>query len=261
MRTFDVKFILFSFSVVNYETKEVNILLSLLMLPFNMSGLIIGCAGRLSAGLLSAVANGLNWLADSISDKVDKKIIHQHSGVLVGKENTVFSSLLIFTLSALSSLFSIASSLVMGSANFTESIIRLPSGLVNGMYNCNMKCVPVRANAVAIVDSLKSMAEDVGTSCMSFSKSFLLCKARLCGDAEYLKTNLGSESGFVVQESEHLEHDNGGQGKKKKISHSDLKEIGSIGRDLSAQVLYGTSDDISTEKSKQRKAPSFSKGL
>ncbi|WDM85563.1 hypothetical protein K6025_01730 [Ehrlichia sp. JZT12] len=251
----------FSFSVMDHVTKEVNFPLSLIMLPLNLSGLVIGCAGRLSAGMLSAFAKGLNFITERLSEKVDKKIIHQQSGVLVRSGKPYFSMLLIFTLSTVANLLSAVSCFIKNSADLTESVVRFPSGLANGIYNYNMKCVPVRAGAAAIVKSARSLFTDLGNSCTSFAQPLLLSKARLCGDAEALKASISVESGFLKQQEqvddlkctkEELEDE------RKELSRSDFEKVSELGKSLGAQVLYGTDEDINKEYSKQKRATSRS---
>ena len=251
----------FSFSVIDHETKEVSFPVSLLMLPFNLSGLAIGFAGRLSAGLLSAVAKGLDWITKGLSDRLDKKIIHQQSGVLAGGSRNYFSTFLIFTLSTLSNFLSTASCFVKNSAELTEALVRFPCGLANGIYNYNMRCVPVQAGAAAVAKSCKSIFTDLRDSSSGFLQSFTLCKARLSNDVERLRDN--NKSSFVSQEQidEQLEQKEDKQDKKKGLSRSDLNTISEIGKDLREQVLYGTSKDISKEQSKQKKSASANRSL
>ena len=250
----------FSFSVVNNETKQTDWLLSLLMLPFNVAGLVVGCVGRLAAGVLGALAKCCKVPAKYLAEKVDRHVVHSSSGVLQGGKTPYVSAALVCVLSILGNLFSTASSVVKNSADFTEAVVRSPSAIVNGIHNENMKSLPVRAGMQAIVDPIKQAMSDLKGSSIELVKTCTDTKARFCADGKYLRSQMSGARGFIQESHAKDLPQQEKQSGRRKISRADLEAVGDIGRDLASQISYGAESDVNTAL-KQRKGVASSKGL
>ncbi|WP_006010733.1 hypothetical protein [Ehrlichia chaffeensis] len=245
----------YSFSVCKYENKKTNLPLSLLMLPFNLAGLAIGCTGRTFGAILLGVARCCDNVSAYIAQRVDKKIIHTSSGVLPGRYRPYAATLFMFFLSIVSNSLTCCSSFVRHSANFCESIIRFPSAITNGIHNRNMRCLPVMAGMSAISDSARLLCLGIRDSGVNFVKTSLLCKARLGGDEKFLRSHVSGQYGFIVDSERGIEEpkQEEQQSQKKKISRRDLEAISRLGGELSEQIICGTSEDINKELSKQKR--------
>ncbi|KYW99155.1 hypothetical protein [Ehrlichia ruminantium] len=247
----------FSFSVVNHETKKTDLVSSLLMLPFNMSGLAIGCAGRLLASIIDACAKCCKIPARYLADKVDKQIIHTSSGVLQGQGTPYISVALLFVLSFIENILSATSCIVRNSANFSEAVVRFPSAIMNGIHNENMQCLAVKAGMAAIADPLKQCVSDMKGSSLSLLETCVNTKARLCANGDHLRAGIEGASGFIRESSDKGEQEK--QGSKKKMSRADLEAVSQLGQDLASQIAYGTREDVSAAL--KRKSASSSKGM
>ena len=244
----------FSFSVVNYETGQRDVVLSFLMLPLNLSGLAVGCAGRLVASVLAGVGKCCEKAAGLMSKNMDRDIIHQSSGVVTGGSRPYFRTFAVFLLSMMANSLNCTSYIIKNSADFVESIIRLPSGIMNGIHNANMRCLPVTAGLAAIAQSSKSLFADVKNSGSLLVGDCVLFRARVTGDADTLR-RVVNDAGLVAEQPQDVQEqrEEEGQRKKKKMSRRDLEEVKQLGKSLSSQILCGTEEDISKELAQRKK--------
>ncbi|QGR02273.1 hypothetical protein EDL79_01045 [Ehrlichia ruminantium] len=253
----------FSFSIVNHETKKTDFVLSLIVLPFNACGLVVGCAGRLVASVLSAVAKCCSIPAKYLADKIDRDIIHTSSGVLQNKWRPVgaIGAVFVCILSVLGNVLSTVSCIVRNSADFSEAIIRSPSAIINGIHNENMQCLPVRAGLTAIVDPVKRCVSDLKTSGVNLVKTCAETKARLCMDGEYLRHHMEGKSGFIQEKISGKDlPQQETRGSKQRISRADLEQVAEIGKSLASEIAYGTPQDVNAALRKQE-AKGSSKGF
>ncbi|CEI84881.1 Uncharacterized protein ehr_00249 [Ehrlichia minasensis] len=247
----------FSFSIVNQETGQRDWLLSFLMLPLNLSGLTVGCAGRLAASVLAGAGLCCEKIVGFLSKNIDRDIIHQSSGVVTGGGRPYFRTCCIFLLSMIANSLRCSSCVVKNAADFSEAMIRVPSAIANGVHNENMSCLPVTAGFAAIVKPAKSVIADVKGSYLSFAKDCMLLKARVTGDADALRQNVRTDDGLIVEHAQDIEEQQKGEGdqkQKKKMSRRDLEEVRKICEDLGSQIMCGTKEDISKELTKHKKA-------
>ncbi|AUO54996.1 hypothetical protein [Ehrlichia canis] len=246
----------FSFSIVNHETGQRDLVLSFLMLPLNLSGLAVGCAGRLVASVIAGVGKCCEKAAGLMSKNMDRDIIHQSSGVVTGGNKPYFRTFAVFLLSMMANSLECTASIVKNSADLSESIIRFPSGIMNGIHNGNMRCLPVTAGLAAIAQSSKSLFVGMKNSGLSLVRECVLFKARMTGDTGTLREHVGNAE-LVAEQPQDVQEQQGkeeAQRKKKKMSRRDLEAVKQLGESLSSQILCGTEEDIRKELTKQRKA-------
>ena len=245
----------FSFSVRSYDTRQVDFLLSCLVLPLNVVGLGVGCVCRLASSVLLAMTQCLNRLHKHLAEKIDKKIVHTSSGVLPYTYKPYFLVSLLFFLSVIENCLACCSTVLKGTGNLFESIIRVPGSVVNAIHNKNMRCLPMTAGIAAISQSVWLLCLGFRDLGVNFFKSSMLYKARLFGNQEILREYAGE--GFILNQKENREESvqKGTQShQKRKISGEDFNQILQLGGTLNEEILCGTKQDISREISKQKKA-------